>query len=90
MGGELGRVELSCSRGRHRLVAADSLTLHQLGVDDAESIKLVNLFSDPTEVYSKSRERMSKQFDYSVGEGEDTEEVTVAGNGNQTGNVVAV
>lgn len=33
---------------------------------------------------------MSKQFDYSVGEGEDTEEVTVDGNGNQTGNVVAV
>lgn len=89
----LSDIEIKPKRNKleNMMVKAQVLQiLHQLGVDDAESIKLVNLFSDPTEVYSKSRERMSKQFDYSVGEGEVTEEVTVDGNGNQSGNVVAV
>ena len=65
--------------------------LHQIGIDDAEAIKTVNMFPDPTEVYTKSADRMEKQFEHSIGEGEDNAEtVTIDGNGNESGNVVAV
>lgn len=43
--------------------------LHQIGVDDADALKTVNLFSDVTSVYAASKERMARQFDYSVGQG---------------------
>lgn len=90
---ELTDIEIKPKRSKleNMMVKAQVLQiLHQLGIDDAESIKLVNLFSDPSEVYSKSKNRMQQQFDYSVNSGEKTEEVTVDGNGNQSGNVVAV
>lgn len=43
--------------------------LHQIGVDDADALKTVNLFSDVTSVYAASKDRMQRQFDYSVGQG---------------------
>lgn len=36
--------------------------LHQIGIDDAEAIKTINLFSDAQQVISASAERMDEQF----------------------------
>lgn len=49
--------------------------LHQIGVDDADALKTVNLFSDVTSVYAASKDRMARQFDYSVGQGTTVEEL---------------
>lgn len=89
---ELTDIEIKPKRNKleNMMVKAQVLQiLHQLGIDDSEAIKLVNLFSDPNEVFNKSKDRMSEQFEHSVNKGE-VSEVSPDGNGNQSGNVVAV
>lgn len=50
--------------------------LHQIGVDDEIALKTVNMFSDVQDTYAKSREAMQKQFEYSIGGNDTTEETT--------------
>lgn len=51
--------------------------LHQIGVDDAVSMKLVNLFSDAQDAIMKSKDRMAEHFDSLINKSTQTETINV-------------
>ena len=55
--------------------------LHQIGYDDGEITKLINLWPDPANVYSLSKDRMKDQFESSNGLGEYKKVASTTGSG---------
>ena len=51
--------------------------LHQVGVDDASSLKTINLFSDVQDVIMKSKDRMEEHFNSIVNKDTVTENIDV-------------
>jgi len=51
--------------------------LHQIGVDDASSLKTINLFSDVQDVIMKSKDRMEEHFDSIINKSTVTENIDV-------------